>query len=263
MYEIIQTLFFANPYYTGLSILAILAILYIRNSAGNTINKTTNKYIINAAEILPDVSYYTYRPDQIRNLIWTGDLQSTWLLCYYFIAAEQPVQLIYFTANQHHSSNTRNLALLMKIRNQLIARYPHKKNRLLPTYYVTNISKNTKITQKINRLKHKNPSLGQESSLIESAARFASDWPYPMYLAINAQHPVTQLFANDPLVSNIENNSISTNDKTWDLAIPNQDYLQNIRLPILHLTTDYLIRFSLDSKHYFYDILLMTINNPG
>jgi hypothetical protein len=126
--------------YVGLGCLAVLTLLYFNGSISRAQKSTRNQYIIRAEEVLPDVSYYTHRGDQIIHIFWSSDIYSTWLICYYFIAAEQPVQPIFLVPKSKPELSAA-IERMTRIRKTLISRYPHKKARLLPTYYVTNISK--------------------------------------------------------------------------------------------------------------------------
>ena len=108
-----------------------------------------NKYIIHDDEILPQVAYYAYEPKDIKYIFWTGGYDSTFLLCYYFIVLDRPVQPIYITCQNlderfgsiGRKNQKMELVTMKLIRKKLIERYPYKKNRLLPTHYVLSIKK--------------------------------------------------------------------------------------------------------------------------
>lgn len=234
--------------YAGLGCLALLALLYINGSISRAQKTTHNQYIIRSNEVLPDVSYYTHRGDQIIHIFWTCDIYSTWLICYYFIAAEQPVQPIYLVPKSNKDELATAIDRMTKIRQILVSRYPHKKARLLPTYYVTNISKNNSITYSITKIH------GQSSWLdhlvmntLDRQARFAADWPWPV---LSAMLSSSQL----PEALNKSGYSLTGQWLDAQLSMPE---LSNMRFPLLARDTDELNRISLDSKHYFYDILLM------
>ncbi len=237
--------------YVGLGCLAVLAILYFNSSISRAQKSTRNQYIIRAEEVLPDVSYYTHRGDQIIHVFWSGDIYSTWLICYYFIAAEQPVQPICLIPRSEHGSTELGniIERLTRIRKILISRYPHKKARLLPTYYVTNISKNNSITYSITKIHGWSPWLdSQIMNTLDRQARFAADWPWPI---LSALLPSSQLQAA------VAKSGYSLTGQWLDAQI-NMPELANLRFPLLTRDTDELNRISLDSKHYFYDILLLS-----
>lgn len=231
--------------YASVGCLAMLAILYLNGSIARAHKTTHNQYIIRENEVLPDVSYYTHRGDQIIHIFWTGDLYSTWLVCYYFIAAEQPVQPIYLIPKSKVELSVA-IDRMTKIRNILVARYPHKKARLLPTYYATNISKNNSITYCITKIHGRSPWLDtQVMNILDRQARFAADWPWPI---LSAMLPSSQL----PVA--LSKYSLSGQWLDARLSVPE---LSNLRFPLLTRNTDELNRISLDSKHYFYDLLLL------
>ena len=66
-----------------------------RKNYKDNCDATHNKYIIHQEEIVPNVSYLIHYPDNVKNILWTGGYDSTFLLCYYFIVLKQPVQPIY------------------------------------------------------------------------------------------------------------------------------------------------------------------------
>jgi hypothetical protein len=236
--------------YAGLGCLAVLTILYFNGSISRAQKSTNNQYIIRANEVLPDVSYYTHRGDQIIHIFWTGDIYSTWLICYYFIAAEQPVQPIFLVPKSKPELSSA-IDRMTKIRNILICRYPHKKARLLPTYYVTNISKNNSITYSITKIHGRSPWLDpQIMNTLDRQARFAADWPWPV---LSAMLPSSQLQAAAA-------KSGYTLTGQWLDAQINIPELDKLRFPLLARDTDELNRISLDSKHYFYDMLLLNKN---
>lgn len=233
--------------YAGLGCLAVLAVLYFNGSIARAQKSTRNEYIIRANEVLPDVSYYSHRGDQVIHIFWTGDIYSTWLICYYFIAAEQPVQPVFLVPKSKPELSAA-IDRMTKIRDILVTRYPHKKARLLPTYYVTNISKNNAITYSITKIHGRSPWLDPYvMNTFDRQARFAADWPWPV---LSAMLPSSQL------QSACAKSGYSLTGQ-WLDARMNMPELTNLRFPLLARDTDELNRISLDSKHYFYDILLM------
>lgn len=234
--------------YAGLGCLAVLAVIYFNGTISRAQKSTRNQYIIRSEEVLPDVSYYTHRGDQIIHIFWTSDIYSTWLICYYFIAAEQPVQPIFLVPKSKHELSA-TIDRMTKIRDVLVTRYPHKKARLLPTYYVINISKNNSITYSITKIHGRSPWLDpQVMNTFDRQARFAADWPWPI---LSAMLPSSQL------QTACAKSGYSLTGQWLDAQI-NMPELANLRFPLLARDTDELNRISLDSKHYFYDLLLMT-----
>jgi len=232
--------------YASLGCLAVLTLLYLNGSISKAQKTTNNQYIIQASEVLPDVSYYTHRGDQVIHIFWTGDIYSTWLVCYYFIAAEQPVQPI-FLVPKSKTELAKAVDIMASIRNHLIKRYPHKKARLLPTYYVTNISKNNSITYSITKIHGWSLWLDPLiMNTLDRQARFAADWPWPV---LSAMLPSSQL------QTAFSKSGYSLTGQWLDAHI-NIPELDKLRFPLLSRDTDELNRISLDSKHYFYDLLL-------
>jgi len=233
--------------YAGLGCLAVLAILYFNGSIARAQKTTHNQYIIRAGEVLPDVSYYTHRGDQVIHIFWTGDIYSTWLICYYFIAAEQPVQPIFLVPKSKVELSTA-IDRMTKIRHTLVTRYPHKKARLLPTYYVTNISKNNSLTYSITKIHSRSPWLDPlVMNTLDRQARFAADWPWPV---------LSPMLPSSQLPGALSKSGYSLTGQWLDAQLTMPE-LANMRFPILAKDTDELNRISLDSKHYFYDLLLL------
>lgn len=241
--------------YAGLGCLAVVALLYLNGSIAKSQKSTHNQYIVHTDEILPDVTYYTHRADQVIHIFWYGDIYSTWLVCYYFIAAEQPIQPIFLVpANSPELAQT--IERMKRIRTLLTTRYPHKKARLLPTYYVTNISKNNAITYSIMKIQASSPWLDSRiMNILDRQSRFAADWPWPVLSALLPSSQLQQALAkhNYPLTGQ------------WlNAHVENMPELANMRFPLLAREPDELNRISLDSKNYFYDLLLIaSLTDPA
>ena len=85
---------------------------------------------------------------------------------------------------------------------------------------------------------------------LDRQARFAADWPWPV---LSAQLPSSQLLAA------VAKSGYSLTGQWLDAQI-NIPELDKLRFPLLARDTDELNRISLDSKHYFYDMLLLNKN---
>lgn len=247
--EFIQSLIPRNQantiLYSGLAAATVLGLLAMR-SRKVMINTTKNRYIIHEDEVIPGVSYYSHREDQIKHLVITGDWYSIWLLCYYFIVAEQPVQPIYFM----DTTLPGELAKYKAIRERLVKQFPHKQARLLPTYYVINTARHLDTSRYIHHLLNKESSGAiiagsREYTVFELATRFSTEYPWPILLGATAGSGFAHLLGSEQIRLLGE----------WDLAMPicPDGLLNNIRFPIIHLPIEKLTQISLDSRNFFYD----------
>ena len=243
----------------------ILVVLFARKSFKDNCNTTQNRYIIHQDEVLPNIVYYAFRSEQVKHILWTGGYDSTFLLCYYFIVVEQPVQPIYIMCGNidnrfgfnGRKSQQMELNTMKHIRKELIKRYPHKQGRLLPTYYVTSVAKNNDITRKFAKLHKRNGYFSRSVTQYERIARLSKDWPYPLLIGLEKCGTGLDEATEGKRVGKWEKCMI----KSLKELPPKErelDIFRNIRFPICHLTKENMKEISLDSKNYFYDILLMT-----
>ena len=217
-------------------LLFLVATYYLKREWRTTSNRTRNKYVLNPAELVPSVSYYSYPVNDIQHIFWSGGKNSTALLCYYFIVLGKPIQPIYITGLQQ--ADQIELVRQQLIRSKLISRYPHLQSRLLPTWYVTSIDINRRITGKFKNILTELPTLELRRLICWcSLARFAVTFDYP----IAAGHINTSpLFRLSPRLYE----SIFT------------DMLENkLVFPQAMMTELDIKQMALDSKNYFWDII--------
>lgn len=232
--------------YSGVALMVILGLLAMRSRKVMK-DTTRNKYIIQEDEVLPGVSYYAHRPEQVKNIVITSDWHSIWLLCYYFIVAEQPVQPIFFM----DVALPGEIAKLKEIRRRLVAQFPHKQARLLPTYYVITCARDLATSRYCHhllaRVSGSNGISGsnREYQIMELAGRFATDYPWPVLVgAIGGSVYAKLLGADDVRLAG-----------QWDNAQPicRDGMLGNLRFPVIHLSVAEMTGIALDSRNFFYD----------
>jgi hypothetical protein len=237
--------------YSSVAILVVLGLLAMRSRKVMK-NTTKNRYIIQEDEVLPGISYYAHRPEQVKNIIITSDWYSIWLLCYYFIVAEQPVQPIFFMDTALPSETAR----LKDIRRRLIAQFPHKQARLLPTYYVVGVARDLPTSRYIHHLLARaSGELGitagnREYQIMELVARFATDYPWPVSIGAVSGSVYAKLLGADQIRMSGQ----------WDDARPvcPDAVLGNLRFPIIHLSVAETTGIALNSQNFFYDYIRTT-----
>jgi hypothetical protein len=202
-------------------IAAVCLIIYIgRQEYNRAAHIYRNKYIINPAEIIPGVSYYSYPVNTICYVCWSGGMRSTALLCYLLVVLGKPVQPIFITKIGPY--NNEKIADVIECRRRIIAKYPYLQSRLLPTWYVVSIDKNRAITGKILAIKAPN------STILDAVARFALS------------------------CSSDKNNTVGPIMSGGKHSVAN---LANIVWPLAHMTDDEIKKMALDSKNYFWDCI--------
>lgn len=233
--------------YSGIALAVLVGLLAMR-SRKVMLNTTKNRYIIQEDEVLPGISYYAHRPEQVKNLVITSDWYSIWLLCYYFIVAEQPVQPIFFM----DVALPGEIARLKEIRHRLIAQFPHKQARLLPTYYVITCARDLPTSRYCHHLLARvSGNIGisgsnREYQIMELSARFSTDYPWSISIGAISGSIYAKLLGAD---------SVRLAGK-WDDARPECQQgavLGNVRFPVIHLPVTELTRIALDSRNFFYD----------
>jgi hypothetical protein len=161
------------------AILFLIITYYIKREWRYTSNRTRNKYILNPDELVPAVSYYSYPVEEIQHVFWSGGLNSTALLCYYFIVLGKPVQPIFINYIQQDSQIM--IQRQQYIRRILLDRYPHLQSRLLPTWYVTSIDLDRNITSKVKDIQKEKPTLDMNTlKCWDALARFARTYSWPI-----------------------------------------------------------------------------------
>jgi hypothetical protein len=232
--------------YSGVALVVIIGLLAMRSHKVMQ-DTTRNKYIIQEDEVLPGISYYAHRPDQVKNIIISSDWNSIWLMCYYFIVTEQPVQPIFFM----DSALPGEITKLKAIRHKLVTQFPHKQARLLPTYYVTNVARDLPTSRYFHHLLSKVTGItgitaaNREYQLLELAARFSTDYPWQvMVSATNGSVYAKLLGANQIRLAG-----------QWDDArlMHSDGMLSNLRFPIIHMSVTELTGIALNSRNFFYD----------
>jgi len=232
--------------YSGVALFVVLGLLAMRSRKVMK-DTTKNRYIIQEDEVLPGISYYAHRSEQVKNLVITSDWYSIWLLCYYFIVAEQPVQPIFFM----DMALPGEIARLKEIRRRLVAQFPHKQARLLPTYYVLGVARDLATSRYIHHLLARSSGeLGitasnREYQILELAARFSTDYPWPVAVAGVSGSVYARLLGADQIRMAGQ----------WDDALPTcpDALLGNLRFPIIHLSVADTTGIALDSRNFFYD----------
>lgn len=232
--------------YSGVALAVILGLLAMRSRKVMK-DTTKNRYIIQEDEVLPGVSYYAHRPDQVKNIIISSDWYNIWLMCYYFIVTEQPVQPIFFMDTALPGEITR----LKEIRRRLVNQFPHKQARLLPTYYVTGVARDLATSRYCHHLLVRMGGFtgitasNREYRLMELSGRFSTDYPWPIMIgAINGSVYAKLLGADNIHLAG-----------QWDEARPvcQGGMLGNLRLPIIHMSVTELSGIALNSRNFFYD----------
>lgn len=232
--------------YSGLTSVVILGLLAMR-SRKIMKNTTQNRYIIQEDEVLPGVSYYSHRPEQVKNIIITSDWYNIWLMCYYFIVTEQPVQPIFFM----DTALPGEIAKLKEIRRRLMAQFPHKQARLLPTYYVITCARHLETSRYMHHLLARVTGTSgitaatREYQIMDLAARFATDYPWQVQLGAISGSDYAKLLGADGVRLTGQ----------WDNSraeCPN-GLLGNLRFPVIHMSVTELTGIALDSRNFFYD----------
>lgn len=244
----------------------ILTFLRLKKSYSNNCNSTNTKYIIQEDEICSDCVYYTYPNNKVKHILWTGGYDSTFLLCWFFIIKDEPVQPIYLmcgNVDSNHNINgrqnqTQEMKTMKKIRQQLINKYPYKKSRLLPTYYVYNIEKNNKITSNFIKLHRKYNFFTRDINQYERIARFSYNWHQPIHIGLEkCSTGLDKATINQRINEGTDECMVLSKE---NLKIKQLEIFKNIRFSIVHLTKKDMKNISLDSNNYFFNILQLTIS---
>jgi len=253
--------------YAVIVIAIILVALYLRHAYNNNCDATRTIWFIDTNEKDERVIYGKLSSSMPpRHILWTGGYDSTFLLCYYFIVRQEPVQPIYLMCGHMDSrlgvidrkNQAKELETMKRIRKRLIERYPEQAGLLYPTVYVSSVKKNNTITRAFKKLHSVNKYFTRDISQYERIARFSLSWKAP--LLIGLEKCGTGL---DEATSGYR-----INEGYWEhckiadesqLPIDQKELWQvfrNLRFPICHLTKEDMKRISLDSRNYFYDMLL-------
>lgn len=275
-FELVNIHDYINPYfkfswithkvYILIIIIVACIIVYLgmNKSRNNTCESTETRYIIHQDEICSDCAYYTYPSSTVKYVLWTGGYDSTFLLCWYFIVRDEAVQPIYIMCNNLDSKfgvvgrNNQDLEIktMKYIRKLLIDKYPYKKSRLLPTYYVYSIKKNNKITKDFIYLHRKYNFFSRDISQYERIARLSLEWNYPLHIGLEKCGTGLDYATREFRVfEGTDNCMLANNDQ---LTIKELRIFNKLRFSIAHLTKENMKSISLDSNNYFYDILLIT-----
>ncbi len=228
-----------NYWYLIIGAIAIYFILkIIKRGRFTAKTKFRNTYTINFAELIRSVSYYSYPAEDIQYILWSGGYNSTALLCHYFIVLGKPIQPIYIT-KIGGKQKPEEFANITRIRVELIARYPHLRSRLLPTWYVITIDKNRELTGLLKNIEKTGNFVVITNIMLQTwdaIMRFAVTCPYPVCAGNTLESP---LFDIEPdLFSKIME---QTNG--------------NILFPQAEMTSETIKNMALDSKNYYWDLL--------
>jgi hypothetical protein len=251
-------------FYGILGTIVIFGLLSMRKSYKNNCDGTATKYIIQEDEICADCVYYTYPNNKVKHILWTGGYDSTFLLCWYFIVRDEPVQPIYLMCNNLDSkfgiigrqNQEQEMKIMKKIRKMLIEKYPYKKSRLLPTYYVYSIEKDNKLTSKFIKLHRKYKFFSRDINQYERIMRFSNTWHQPLHIGLEkCGTGLDEATIGNRIDEGTDTCMIKPNPTPVELSIFN-----NIRFSICHLTKEDMKQISLDSSNYFYNILELTVS---
>jgi hypothetical protein len=273
-----------NNIYTYIIIFIILLILYLllRKQYNRIARITSTKYIINDDEICNDCAYYVEPVDKVKYILWSGGYKSTFLLCWYFIIKEEAVQPIYimsdyitkYKINEYNTTMNnptddleklendiiidnqyKDLNKLKIIRKTLINRYPYKKSKLLPTYYIHSINKKNNITSKFIYL-HKNffP-MNTNKKIYDRIIRLSLEWKFPIHIGIEQNYISLDKLTSQFLINiGSEECMIDPNISEYDNKF---QIFKNLRFTIIHVNKEDMKQISLHSDNYFYDLLLI------
>lgn len=220
-------------------ILFLIIMFFIKREWHTTSNITRNKYIINPAEILPNVSYYSYPVKEIQHIFWSGGINSTALLCYNFIVMGLPIQPIYISGIPG-SNNSQDLLTLQKIRKELLARYPHLQSRLLPTWIITSVDINRRITSTVKDILKQLPGIEMNKLLVlDLMTRFTKSYNKSINLLAGYNNASPILSITPELFNTI-----------FARLLDNK-----LIMPLAGLTQDDIKQIALDSKNYYWDII--------
>jgi len=247
-----------------LLIIILLLGLNFKKNYNTNCESTSNKYLIQDDEICADCVYYTYPPETVRHILWTGGYDSTFLLCWYFIVRDEPVQPIYIMCGNLDSKHgiigrqnqSQELKVMKQIRKLLTEKYAYKKSKLLPTYYVYSIEKNNSITSKFITLHRKYKFFTRDINQYERIARFADKWFRPLHIGLEKCGTGLDEATKNSRINEGTDNCIIQNKQK--LKIKELDIFKNLRFSIVHLTKEDMKNISLDSNNYFFDILQLT-----
>lgn len=266
--EIIKPYFtFLIPQYNFLFFIIILAIIVIlglifKKKYKKNCDSTSTKYLIHEDEICNDCVYYTYSNNQVKHILWTGGYDSTFVLCWYFIVRDEPIQPIYIMCGNVDSqfgiigrqNQTQELKIMKKIRKLLIEKYPYKKSRLLPTYYIYSIKKDNKITSQFITLHRKYNFFTRDINQYERICRLSNSWHQPLHIGLEkCGTGLDKATLNNRLNEGTDNCIINPNTNIKELLI-----FKNICFSIVHLTKQDIKNISIDSNNYFFDILQLS-----
>ena len=277
-FEVVNVNDYINPYFKFnwikhklyiliiLGLLVVFTFLGIKKTYDNTCESTETRYIIHQDEICNDCVYYTYSGSQVKYILWTGGYDSTFLLCWYFIVRDEPVQPVYIMCSNLDSKfgivGRNNQSLEIKImkhmRKLLIEKYPYKKSRLLPTYYVYSIKKNNKVSKDFIYLHRKHKFFSRDISQYERIARLSQEWEHPLHIGLEKCNTGLDYATMTSRIN--EGTDNCTILPIENLKIKELRIFDKLRFSIVHLTKEDMKQISLDSNNYFYDLLQISVS---
>lgn len=255
-------------YYLAIVLVVGLSFLYLRKIYNDNCDATRTRWFTDSAEHDPRIIYgklsSTMEP---HHILWTGGYDSTFVLCYYFIIRQEPVQPIYLMCGNIDSklgitaarqNQAKELETMKRIRRQLLEKYPENAGLLYPTIYVNSVKKNNEVTRAFQRLHRQNGYFSRAVTQYERIARFSLDWRRPVLIGLEkcgtGLDEATQGYrmyegAWEKCQIMPERMLPEDHKDLWRV-------FNNIRFPICHLTKEDMRLISLRSKTYFYDMLL-------
>ena len=238
-------------------------------------NTRENKFILDKSEFPEE--YKTIELNKLNNskdedikyIVWSGGVSSTFRLCELLLIEQKKVQPIYihtqnFGSYQNH--NQMEIKSMKKIREILYKDYPILKERLEPTMYVTKIKKEPTITKKFKNL-HQNYNMfdqNEKKSKYENIARFSIGFDKEIELPIDSQNKEINNALKPYLKDIYKNNSIHV--KKIDLNIP--VHLQDLHIfdkclfPIIHLEKNTIKMLSIQYNFFYIIKLTWSCNQP-
>lgn len=254
-------------YYLAIGFVLVMIFLYLRKTYINNCDATRTTWFTDPSEHDNRVVYGKLSSNmEPHHILWTGGYDSTFVLCYYFIIRQEPVQPIYLMCGNMDSklgtvnrqSQAKELETMKRIRRRLLDKYPEQTGLLYPTIYVTSVKKDNRITRAFQKLHKQNRYFSRDVSQYERIARFSLDWKRPLLVGLEKCGTGLDEATYKYRIGDGQWENCQIMPKSM-LPKDHQELWQvfnNIRFPIAHLTKEQMRMISLHSHTYFYDMLL-------
>ena len=241
--------------------LSFFLFQYLKKIYINNCHSKSNRVKIDVTEVIPNINYKMNTPQNTIHLFWTGRFDSTFRLCQILLLEDKAVQPIYIMCgttdsddiNIQRNNQQKELQIMKDIRKRIINDYPYLAIKFLPTLYVINLKKNTRISNSFEQLYYKHRFFSRPSNQYERMARFASDYEYPIEVGLEKCRTGLDLATYKNRVGVGPETQLKPNleHKYLDLEI-----FRPFRFPIVHLTKEDMKRIAI--KNNFYYILQIT-----